>query len=75
MPKFLPLCQIQIWTSSFFHYELMLGVYQYRERSNRYRSSGVARVNGDVLTDMGIKDYVDCVLPLLQKRMSSSIFL
>lgn len=53
----------------------MLGVYQYRERSNRYRSSGVARANGDVFTDMGIKDYVDCVLPLLQKRMSSSIFL
>lgn len=75
MPKFLPLCQIQILTSCFFHYDLMLGVYQYRERSNRCRSSGVAGANGDILTDVGIKDYVDCVLPLLQKTMSSSIFL
>ena len=75
MPKFLPLCQIQILTSCFFHYDLMLGVCQYRERSNRCRSSGVAGANGDILTDVGIKDYVDCVLPLLQKRMSSSIFL
>lgn len=75
MSKFLPLCQIQIWTSSFFHYDVMLDVCQYRERSNRCRSSGVTRANGDVLTDMGIKDYADCVLPLLQKRMSSSIFL
>ena len=75
MPKFLPLCQIQILTSCFFHYNLMLGVCQYRERSNRYRSSGVAGANGDILTDVGIKDYVDCVLPLLQKTMSSSIFL
>ncbi len=53
----------------------MLGVCQYRERSNRCRSSGVAGANGDILTDVGIKDYVDCVLPLLQKTMSSSIFL
>ena len=75
MPKFLPLCQIQIWTSSFFHYDVMLDVCQYRERSNRCRSSGVTRANGDVLTDMGIKDYADCVLPLVQKRMSSSTFL
>lgn len=29
MPKFLPLCQIQIWTSCFFRYDLMLGVCQY----------------------------------------------
>lgn len=75
MPKFLPLCQIQIWPSIFFHYDLMLGVCQYRERNNRCRSIGVVGANGDILTDVGIKDYVDCVLPLLQKTMSSSIFL
>lgn len=51
MPKFLPICQIQIWTSSFFHSYLMPIVRYYRERNNRCLSVVVVGAADGVPTD------------------------